>query len=313
MITLIFIQEIRWLGSIRGCLGLCVDAVAKLISGSDYHTVISMGGDGTFAEAAKAILKAQKGNQVRLGMLPAGTANDQGRSFGLRSGFAELPRNITVLAKGHECGLDAGRIEALDSEGLHLREDYFFDSTGWGLSPRVLQLRNRNCRSVAQVPVLRHVWKGRVVYAGALARTFLGDCVSDASFSADIVADGVKHSFERLTDLIVKGTRVYGGSWIFDKNALPDDGKFEVVPFTGRRDWVAKAIVHHDYCPLPPKSAAGFSAARMEFVFRPRGRRVPLLSQIDGEEFIASDRARIEVLHRAIRLIVPAAYIGGDA
>ena len=37
-----------------------------------------------FAEVAKGILAS--GRPVRLGMLPTGTANDQGKSFGLESG-----------------------------------------------------------------------------------------------------------------------------------------------------------------------------------------------------------------------------------
>src|SRR5262245_19811328 len=43
-----------------------------------FDTAIAMGGDGTFAEVAKAILASGRAADVRLGMLPTGTANDQG-------------------------------------------------------------------------------------------------------------------------------------------------------------------------------------------------------------------------------------------
>jgi diacylglycerol kinase family enzyme len=37
---------------------------------------------------------------------------------------------------------------------------------------------------------------------------------------------------------------------------------------------------------------------------------MPLAAQIDGEEFVASPRVRIEVLPRALRLVVPREYGG---
>src|SRR4051794_4417907 len=49
--------------------------------GTLIDTVVYMGGDGTFAEAAKGILASSRAAEVRLGMLPTGTANDQGKSF----------------------------------------------------------------------------------------------------------------------------------------------------------------------------------------------------------------------------------------
>ena len=42
----------------------------------------------------------------------------------------------------------------------------------------------------------------------------------------------------------MKNTRVFGGEWIFDPHAEPDDGKFELVPVTGRRDFVTKLFAN---------------------------------------------------------------------
>src|SRR5690606_12089291 len=62
--------------------GRTVASLADRIEREDVARVIYLGGDGTFAESAKGIILAREraGIDVPLGMLPMGTANDQGRS-----------------------------------------------------------------------------------------------------------------------------------------------------------------------------------------------------------------------------------------
>jgi diacylglycerol kinase family enzyme len=276
-------------------------------------TAIYMGGDGTFAEVAKGILASGRAADVRLGMLPTGTANDQGRSFGLDAGDADLARNVRVLAAGHEARLDAGRLRAADAAGTTVADDWFFDSAGWGISPRVLALRNEDRKAIADIPIVRDVWRDQLVYAGALLRTFLASYVDDGKFDVHVVADGVEQRWTGLTDLVVKGTRVYGGLWVFDPAARADDGKFEVVPFVGKRDWVSKAVVHLDGSGIAAEALAAVgvrhselvSASTIELDFEEQPGQ-PLHAQLDGEEFPATTRVRIEVVPRALRIIVPA-------
>src|SRR5262245_23079760 len=78
--------------------GGTVAVVRDTLDDTPYHTAIYMGGDGTFAEVAKGILASRRAEDVRLAMLPTGTANDQGKSFGLESEEAALPRNVAVIA-----------------------------------------------------------------------------------------------------------------------------------------------------------------------------------------------------------------------
>ena len=53
--------------------------VARSIAEHAPDVVIALGGDGTFNEVARGILAS--GEPVTMGMIPMGTANDQGRSF----------------------------------------------------------------------------------------------------------------------------------------------------------------------------------------------------------------------------------------
>jgi len=292
-----------------GTVRLVADALA---ADAAIDTAIYMGGDGTFAEVAKAILLSGRAADVRLAMLPTGTANDQGKSFGLDAGEVDLPRNIRVIAAGHEARLDAGHLVARDHAGAVVRDDWFFDSAGWGISPRVLSLRNEDRKLIGGIPLVRDVWRDQLVYAGALLRTFLGSYVDDGKFDVRVTADGEKHEWRGLTDLIVKGTRIYGGLWVFDREARADDGRFEVVPFVGKRDWISKAIVHLDGSGAAAEAleavgvrhSANLSAARIELEFDEQPGQ-PLSAQIDGEEFPATAQVSIDVAARALRIVVP--------
>ena len=282
-----------------------------------YGVAVYMGGDGTFAEVAKGILESGRASEVALGMLPTGTANDQGKSFGLESDEASLPRNVKVLAEDQRCALDVGKLVAIGPSGEVVKEDLFFDSAGWGISPRVLQLRNEDRQVVGKIPVLRELYRDQLVYAGALLRTFLASYVSDDKFDAEVHADGQTVTWKGLTDLVVKGTRIYGGMWVFDPQSKPDDGLFEVLPFVGKRDWMSKALLHLEQSgtaavaleKLGITHSTGLRAGKIEL--RLKMHEVPLAAQIDGEEFPATPVARIEVMPRALRLIVPREHATG--
>jgi diacylglycerol kinase family enzyme len=296
--------------------GGTVAAVRDALDGGSHDPAIYMGGDGTFAEVAKGILASRRAAEVRLAMLPTGTANDQGKSFGLDSDEESLERNVEVISQNRETRLDVGRLRALDEDSQLLREDLFFDSAGWGISPRVLQLRNEDRRAIADIPLVRDIYRDQLVYAGALLRTFLESYIEDDKFDVTVTAGGETFAWTSLSDLIVKGTRIYGGMWIFDENSRCDDGKFEVVPFAGKRDWISKALVHLRGSGLSPEGLAkigvthssGISASSIELVLHRHEGGLPISAQIDGEEFPFSPRVHIDVLPRALRLVVPAEY-----
>ncbi len=294
--------------------GGTIPAVRDALARGAWSLVIAMGGDGTFSEVARGLHATGRAEEIPLGMLPTGTANDQGKSFGLSSDPANLARNVAVLAAGHETRLDAGRLTALDAHGTVVEQSLFFDSAGWGLSPRVLALRNEDRRIIEEMPVVRDVFRDRLVYVGALLRTFAASYVEDDRFTTHVKTEAGVQRWEELSDLVVKATRVYGGMWVFDPTSRHDDGLFEVVPFAGRRDWVSKAMVHLE--PTGALSSAlaevgvshsrGVRAANITLRFDTRAGALPLAAQIDGEEFPATAAAQIEVLPRALRLVVPA-------
>jgi len=289
--------------------GETIAAVRAALETKPYDVVVAMGGDGTFREVAAGLYTSARREQVALGMLPAGTANDQGRSFGLLADKSALERNVAVLRAGYETRLDVGIYRAGDAGD----PAYFFDSCGWGLSARVLAQRNKDRAVVEQLGPLKEIYRDQAVYAGAFLKTFLESYVIDDKFRVIANLDGQRVELDGLTDLIVKNTRVYAGAWVIDETSRHDDGIFELVPFVGKLDWTSKAIRDLEAVPLNEQmleqvglehsKARRASVMDLEF-FAPEG-GAPLATQLDGEEWPAQARVRIEVAARGLRLIVP--------
>lgn len=295
--------------------GATVAALAERIEQGDAARVVYMGGDGTFAEAAKAIILARErtGIDAPLGMLPMGTANDQGRSFGIVSGVKALDANIAIIAEGIEQWLDVGRIEAVGGDGEPVGTDLWFDSCGVGLSASILYRRNRDREFVERVPFIRRFYRDKLVYTSATLRTLLRGLVAGKAFSVELSIDGERHEYTGVTDILVQGTILYAGDWIFDPESKPDDGKFEVVVLRGHADWAAAAIGGHKRNPVTNDDleVLGLPARQVPrgkhielTVFRPDGMDT-VAAQIDGEEWVATDHFRIDNLFHHLRIIVP--------
>lgn len=294
--------------------GRTIAAVREALDAGSFAVVIAMGGDGTFREVASGLYASRRREAIALGMLPTGTANDQGKSFGLEATPEALARNVDVIRAGKETRLDAGIYRAAGAEPV-----CFFDSAGWGLSARVLAQRNRDRKVVEGLGPIKELYRDHAVYAGALLKTFLESYVVADKLTVKATLDGEPTVLEGLTDLVVKNTRIYAGAWVFDRTSRHDDGAFELVPFRGKRDWTSKAIVDLEGNPLTEEllNQVGIEHSKplrarvmeLELLSPPGG--APLAAQLDGEEWPASSHVRIEVAPRALRLIVPESFASG--
>jgi diacylglycerol kinase family enzyme len=289
--------------------GKTIAAVRAAVAAGGYRVVVAMGGDGTFREVAAGLYTAGR-DDVALGMLPSGTANDQARSFGLHHGEDALEQNIEVIRAGHETRLDVGIYRA---GGAQAPADYFFDSCGWGLSARVLAQRNKDRAAVEALGPLKELYRDQAVYAGAFLKKFLESYVVDDKFRVVGKLDGQALELDGLTDLIVKNTRVYAGAWVLDETARHDDGIFELVPFVGKLDWASKAIRDLEAVPLNEEMleeiglehSKTLRASTLDLTFIEHEGGAPLATQLDGEEWPAAHQVQIEVAKQGIRLIVP--------
>jgi diacylglycerol kinase family enzyme len=219
--------------------GGTVGLVRRAIEEDGAERVVYMGGDGTFAEVAKGILGSDNASNVAMGMLPMGTANDQGKSFGLRAGFAAIEENIAVIAAGVTTNLDVGRVQRLDEADQVTDSDLFFDSMSIGLGAEVLVTRNRDREAVASIPFVRSVYRDKLVYVGALLQKLAASYVGSPTFDLEAEIDGEVHYYKSIMDVIVKNTHVYGGEWVLAPDAESDDGLFEMVPIATCASWAS--------------------------------------------------------------------------
>lgn len=294
--------------------GGTTETVRDALDRGGVARVVALGGDGTFADVARGILAARE--KVPMGLIPAGTANDQARSFGLGSGADALEDNLDLIARGNVQPIDAGRVQRVGAAGAVDAETLFFDSVGWGMHPEVLSQRNRDRALVDTIPLVRELYRDQAVYAGAVLNRYLASWVEPTKFNAEVQVDGRPYQLAGLTDLIVNATPIYAGAWVLARDALVDDGRFELVPIQGRRDWFLKAV--HDLAALPlvgdGLDAFGVAATGTiqgtSFDLRlSRPARPWLAAQVDGEEWLGGDHFRVEVLPRALPLITRAGWV----
>lgn len=295
-------------------MGGTVGLVRRAIDDDGADLLIYMGGDGTFAEVAKGMLASNNAANVTLGMLPTGTANDQGKSFGLSAGATALADNVQVIAAGHVSELDVGRVELLDEADQTTASDLFFDSFSVGFGAYTLRTRNADRDAVSRIPLVRALYRDQLVYAGALIKQLLESYVSNIKFDVDAVLDGKSVYYDSLLDVIVKNTRVFGGEWILDPSAEHDDGALEMIPIAGRRDFTSKLLATYRHSPINEDDLREIGIEHSKPVratsititlIRP-GAEEPVAAQIDGEEFSPGEKFRIECLPRLLRVISPA-------
>jgi diacylglycerol kinase family enzyme len=293
--------------------GETVDIVSEAILNEGFRTIAYVGGDGTFNEVAKGICQSGFPRKICLGMLPSGTANDQGKSFGISSADKSIETNIQIIKAGNVEQLDVGEISAISDAGVVMRRDLFFDSVGWGLSAAILAFRNREREAVRKVPVVRDMYRDHMVYVRAAMHELALNWVTRDRFTAEITVDGEVHTLDQLSDLLINNTPIYAGDWAISPECNTDDGQLEVSPFRGTRDWTSKLILHHKKNPLTEKlvnrigisHSPTFRGSDIKIqIFKPnRDKRIP--AELDGEEFPPADRFDIKVHRRMISLIVP--------
>jgi diacylglycerol kinase family enzyme len=291
-------------------VGLARDAIRR----EGYGIVVYLGGDGTFSEVAKGILDS--GEEVLLGVLPAGTANDQGKSFGISALPADIETNLDIIEAGHVTWLDVGRIERISSSGEVDASNYVFHSIGWGIQPDVLVQRNKDRKLIEQVPLLRFFYRDQAVYVGAILNRYLASWREPTKFEAIAMVDDERLTLASLSDIVVNATAVYGGSWILDQRSKPDDGLFEFIPLHGRRDWAQQALKNltpivvwnqqinvFDY-----RRSSSRQFSRLE-VWLSRPENADIQSQLDGEEWVTGTHFRLEIEAKRLAVITPSDFV----
>jgi diacylglycerol kinase (ATP) len=238
------------------------------------RAVVAVGGDGTCARIANAILKS--GKPCSLGVMPTGTGNDFAKTLGVVecsvSAIADLVQNSPSTS------VDVGKVD----------EHYFVNSCGFGFDASVLE-------ATQHVRLL----KGDAVYIySALAQLFAYRGIG-ISVDADAKA-------KKLLMLTVSNGRYLGGAFRIAPHASVTDGELD-VGFFGDTSLIGRVRIfagafRGTHRGLPSVESRRVKNMTLRF-------SEPPMMEVDGELRQArSSTVNIECLPRALSVIAAPGY-----
>lgn len=240
-----------------------------------YRNIVAIGGDGTWSVAADRIIRSSR-RDVTLGLLPAGTGCDFGKSLGIRRDDPE--RTIRGIAQGRRRRIDAGRCE-----GRH-----FLNVVGFGFDIAVID-------DAAGVPLLG----GDLLYRFSAVRQLF----SFPGMPVELAGDGDARRRDALM-LIVANAKWFGGSFHIAPEARLDDGRLDAVfipnvgPLGRARLFAAVAKgLHARHAGVTIEQGSSFSVSFPD----------PVRYEVDGEVLASrGSTLTIESVPGALDVFVPA-------
>lgn len=241
-----------------------------------YQTIVAVGGDGTWSVAADRVIRSGR-DDVALGLLPAGTGCDFGKSLGII--YGRLESAVRGIAQRRTQRIDVGRVE-----GRH-----FLNVVGFGFDIAVID-------DAEGFPIL----KGDVLYQFCALRQLFrfGGIPLELS-------DGTGPPLVRdALMLVVANANFFGGSFHIAPKASLQDGRLDAVCI-GNGGPLARARLfqlvgkgrHEGHPKVDVHQAEAF-----EVTFSGSVRY-----EVDGEVLSSQDRRlRIESVPRALTVCMPA-------
>jgi YegS/Rv2252/BmrU family lipid kinase len=248
-----------------------------LDEGGQY--LVAVGGDGTVHEVVNGMFEGEKpvNPEAVFGVAAAGSGCDFVRTFGLDRKPQFVARH---LASDATMPIDVGVVEYVDLEGK-LTRTLFANIAEVGYGAEVV-------RRAARYPR----WFGRLRY-------LLGAYAAMVGGERPVTTVKVAHTEKTapLVELVVANCQFFGGAMKVAPRALPDDGKFNVQLYHGRRSQfflLTMKIYRGEH--LPDPEITEYQSATAELAPVP-----PQLVEADGE-VLGHTPARFWLLERALRL-----------
>jgi diacylglycerol kinase (ATP) len=249
-----------------------VRAAAAAAARRGARLVVAVGGDGSIAAAASALV----GTETTLGIVPAGTMNNLAHGLGVPT---DPGRAAALIASGEACPIDVGTIRS----SADPRERYFFETAGVGITALAAPFGEA---------IHRGRWRRALGRLGELAR-----------------APGTRMRVEFDGDTLFADTQLVAASnaprvgprAAFAPGAVMDDGLLDVALFAGMTKaalavYFVSAMLGH---PLPAPRV-GVRRARRVVVLPAQ----PRPATADLRVLPAADRWEIGVLPGGVQVIV---------
>jgi len=239
---------------------------------------VVVGGDGTLNEVVNGVA----GSGAELAVLPTGTGQDFGRTYGIP---AKLDDAIRLALDGNPRAIDVGRASFVGPDGGQATR-YFANVGSAGMSGAVARRANSMSKRLG----------GRATFYYALVREFVAWKNTDVTVTFD---SGERRG--RMHDVIVANGKWHGGGMKLAPGAEPDDGLFDIVLIgdVTKLDFVTTSPklykgghVHHPRVDVVRSATVSIESA------------APMPLELDGEQD-GTTPARLEIVPGALRVRLP--------
>ena len=257
------------------------DAVPLASSSEHFDTVLALGGDGVIHEVVKGLMKIAPDKRPALGIIPMGSGNDYARTLGMKINDVEAA--LAQLVRGHILPIELGFVNG----------EYFTETLSFGLDAAIaLDTTARRAHDTSQEGETLFFTSGlKILSAGS------------KGYACSVSFDGEKPFELRELILAFQVGPTYGGGFKICPMASPTDGRLTVC--------------YNSKVPGIPRLLSLFLLAK-------KGRHVnsniieqrhidravvtfaePVPVQVDGEELPYADTYEVQVLPRALRVVMP--------
>ena len=179
--------------------------LARELANDGYTHLVAVGGDGTLHEVVNGVMTSD--NQgCRIGLLPAGTANDYARTVGSQRSLIQLIKSVNLDSIQH---VNLGKIVLEDG---HI--EYFINIADMGLGVDVVQRVNRSGKILGP----------SLTFSKAILQSFL-------TYKNQEVAVKTKAwSWEgKINSLVVASGKYFGSGMCIAPDASVEGDAFSVV------------------------------------------------------------------------------------
>jgi diacylglycerol kinase (ATP) len=250
-----------------------VVAIVRAELTNSPSVVVAAGGDGTISDVAEALI----GADVRLGIIPVGTANIFARELG-------IPLDLEDA-----CALLDSQPNTTSIDAMKVGDQYFVLQIGIGIDS--LMIRDTDRQSKRRFGRAAYLWTAFTRLIGYQPLRFT------------IVADG-KRVRPRASQVLIANGGVLGAPpFRWGPNIRPDDGKIDVCIVGARTALDYMGLIWHTIVGQQrrDRNVRYLTAERSIAISADQ----PLPIQADGE-IIGDTPIQIEVVPDALKVIVPA-------
>ncbi len=249
-----------------------LEALTRQALANDYDRIIAIGGDGTWSLVANEIINSGR-RDVSLGLLPAGTGSDFGKSLGIV--YRRIDEALAALSKNEPRLIDVGKVN-----GRH-----FLNVFGCGFDIAVIDDASGFTRL-----------KGDLLYRYCVLRQLF----RYPGMEMTIESEGLQSQGGRRLMVVVANGRFFGGSFDIAPHSDLSDGYLELVAINdagpvGRMRLFAKVAAgkHEDGDAVRMKSVR---SVKIEF-------EAPFSYELDGEVYHTDENVIvIECIPSALRV-----------